>query len=1657
MSRPRLNVRLFAILFLIAIIGGVGVFFLHRYQSQNQAGTNLEQARRYCDLAIEETEPIRRFNIIREALDSYRLYLQANPEDVDIQVEEATFLVTQGEWTLENGEPADAYALFGLSSKILEHALRQAENRKDIRKKFVDILFNLGDYTTAKQHLRFLCDFPEDQQALQKLFDRYDLWERAVAAGKVKVNSDKDRDFSPLLKYDRKTVDQEQLVKFLGDDIWTIMEDPDLLSILGRCQFIANNPEPAIKALEKSVTLSPDNMDAYDVLIKALRLENRDKDAEYWLSEVVGANPDRFHAYLIRGNDHLNRSMAVRRENASEVLTSAEKDALKAVQKATQQILESADQIIPNDPATKTLNQDFNAVTNLAPGPGEAITDEYRNALLKAVTHVEPAVKSMEKTLSEKEKKNKTKSQEQDVVSPISMANKALEGCRDGLLLAVKCEIQKSALAPENSTKHLDTARNLAQAVLSMFPEDDKVYLTLADIELQSQNHTKMIDWMIQGTQKAKENSWLLWRLGTALAYTDRIKEARDILEQLRISGVKKMMATHLEATLEMKDQNWSAAAAKLEEVRPEFVTNPTELRKIDILLAECYGKLGRLKDQRESFARAASYDRTWEPALIGLAKTRAASGQLDEALKDYELILRFQNVAPERRLEYAQLLLQSTMQKPKNQRNFKLVEDAIDQAAIVAPNNLLIPILRTDILIAKGEVEKARNSLTNLHQQINAIKEQLLQQRKTLLSEAKSLSGAERDAKLQEAKTLMASAQSYDKQKTYILTKLISIASQQGDWQIADQAIEQAESKLGDTPSLRWLRAQKLFQKSGKEAAADLHPLAENTDDFERTDRLNLFRRLATMALFLEDTTQAEKLANRVLEAEPGDVEMQKVLFQIAKNQEDYDAMESILDRIRKTEDKASAFWHYGEAVRLHMLAQKVNDPKSTQDAVNLLLKASRMEPLWPAPTLLLAQIFEEQGKLTEATNLYLDAVRNGMQNPTVIRNVAALLMQQRRYQEADEMFNRLAQLRGEDSLQDLNVSASYVKAQLGDFGQSIDMARKACVDSNDYRDFVWLGRVLGVAAKRASEENRNEESQKLYNEAEQAFRKALEINQSATDAWIALVQFYGLFDKKEEASKTLEQAKAAIPEKEADLALAQVYESLGEVQKAATYYRKAIRSAPRDAEIARIATVFFLKNNFSNESEMLLKRIADKHVDADDEQVAWAKRALGLLMLRKQGSGNIAETLSLIDENLKANPNSVVDLYTKASLLANDPTGLHQEEAIALLEQIKSQHRDPGILVLQELADLYYATDRWGEFKDTMRNILSNAGDQSRVVGKYIIRLSEHGEYGEANTWIARLKNIAPDDPNTFLTECDLAFAQKQYDVLLKMLNDWTEKDTKELSQINRLQNASSICQRYAFRLNDQNQNAIAGRFERQAEDFMQKCIKLEPKLKPNLAILYSQQGQFDKALVALNQIADKISPVQFGQMVYMILSEGDPSESHITQIQTILKQISDAHPDEIFTKMMLALCAEELEQSDKAEAILRECLNKHPNNVDLMNYLAITLALRGKNLDESQQLIDKAIAIAGPKPDLLDSRAMVSLAQDNPKAAIVDLQRAITEKPTSGSFYFHLAEALQAEGLKKMAKDVLKKADQFGFRETSLSPAERRNYRRLKLALQ
>lgn len=130
--------------------------------------------------------------------------------------------------------------------------------------------------------------------------------------------------------------------------------------------------------------------------------------------------------------------------------------------------------------------------------------------------------------------------------------------------------------------------------------------------------------------------------------------------------------------------------------------------------------------------------------------------------------------------------------------------------------------------------------------------------------------------------------------------------------------------------------------------------------------------------------------------------------------------------------------------------------------------------------------------------------------------------------------------------------------------------------------------------------------------------------------------------------------------------------------------------------------------------------------------------------------------------------------------------------------------------------------------------------------------------------------------------------------------------------------------------------------------------------------------------------------------------------------------------------------------LEKSGDIKAcieVMKEVIRKDAANSSAYNYLGYIYAERGENLDEAEQLIQKAIEL---KPDdgfYLDSLGWVYFQKGNHKLALDYLTRALKIEPKEGVIMEHFADVKKAMGDTQAAVDFYKKA-----LDTSLDPKDK-----------
>src|SRR5439155_3892213 len=121
---------------------------------------------------------------------------------------------------------------------------------------------------------------------------------------------------------------------------------------------------------------------------------------------------------------------------------------------------------------------------------------------------------------------------------------------------------------------------------------------------------------------------------------------------------------------------------------------------------------------------------------------------------------------------------------------------------------------------------------------------------------------------------------------------------------------------------------------------------------------------------------------------------------------------------------------------------------------------------------------------------------------------------------------------------------------------------------------------------------------------------------------------------------------------------------------------------------------------------------------------------------------------------------------------------------------------------------------------------------------------------------------------------------------------------------------------------------------------------------------------------------------------------------------------------------------------------EAIYRSILQHDPQNVAALNNQAWLLAQLNDRAAEALPLINRAIELLGPRPELLDTRALVQMKLGRPDQAVGDLERVTAEAPRA-TRWFHLACAYKQAHNQQAARQALRRARELGLQPAHLHP--------------
>jgi tetratricopeptide (TPR) repeat protein len=1176
-------------------------------------------------------------------------------------------------------------------------------------------------------------------------------------------------------------------------------------------------------------------------------------------------------------------------------------------------------------------------------------------------------------------------------------SKEALEAARKDVLEALRLapnEAEALLAAGELLQKmpdHLGEARGYLRRAAERSQADQRPYETLAALELRDSRPDEALAVLRRGLEKLRDDPSLLWNLTSLTIAHGSLTDAEELLTRLDRLAFPTARVNYLRAALRLKRGDWPGACAGLETVRPLLADSRQLTIECDLLLAQCYGQLGDLDARALVYRRVIAADPLQVHARFALATTYLKLGRGAEALDECRRAVDLPGAPAPGWTLLARLMVFQTLRLAPRQQQWDRIEPVLDRAAQADPDSPELPVLMAEVLVGKGELEKARQFLDEArHNRPKQVEPWIA------LADL-----AVRDGKLDEALRLLG----------------------------------EAEKRFGDGATLRLARLRSLLA-TGDAARKSLGSIEVDLNKLPEQDQALVLAQLVEAYEGLREPAKARRLCEQIVKLSPSDLAVRLRLFDLTLQCDDESGMTEALVGIRRLEGEGGPLGRYNEARRLIWSAARGNKEQLASARKELDAVAKR-RPGWARVPLALGQIDDLEGNEDRAIQNYLEAIGLGERQLEVVRRTVELLYKRRRYAEAELVIQQLPEQ--SPLFGNLQRLAAEVFLQNGNYARALDLAGTAVsADSKDFRDHVWLGQILWVAAQRAEvQTSRRKAAEKR---AEQALRRAVELAANAPEARVALVQYLVRTGRVEDAKAAVRAAEAELPRGQAPLALAQCYAVLGLPKKAKEQFRAALAARPDDLSVLRAGIDFYLRTNDLKEAEVYLRKIIPL-LDAKDRSAATRSRSvLAVVLVARNDHRRSREALALVGLSDKKQdaPAGSADLErARAAVLAARPTRREQQQAIDILESLGT--RQP--LSAEDQYLLVQLYERLGQTQKARSRmlLLLRSENNPRYLAHHIHGLLDQGRLTEAETWLVDLEKLQPQALRTAFFKARLLKARGESTPAVALLKKQAAgKDSAGVLRVAQL-------------VEELGEAADAEELYRQ---FV--TDSKEPEASLLLAQYLGRRQRVAEALELCDSAWRRCSAEAVAETCLAILHAAlDPTAAQQQRVERWLTAALEKEPKQAQVLVCLASLEELRGRYDKAEATYREALAVNAKTALALNNLAWLLVLRGAKSQQAADYVERAIEVLGPLPELLDTRAMARLAAGQNDLALADLQEALTrpalDAKVRASLHFHLAQAHWKSGHRDEARKAWRQGRTNGLTARLLHPLERAAYER------
>lgn len=1113
-----------------------------------------------------------------------------------------------------------------------------------------------------------------------------------------------------------------------------------------------------------------------------------------------------------------------------------------------------------------------------------------------------------------------------------------------------------------------------------------------------------------------KVNDQYLMLIDRLLDLGETESSAAMVEERLAPDPSKKVVAAYFRGRVAVLKQEWMAALRLLEEAAPQLARVPLYHKKAMVGLAACYSAMQNPDKQLEYCRAALRDDGAFPLAVVGEAEALVRLGKLEEALTRYRtLVYTFQLSAY--RNELARLELLDALARPVPEaRNWSRFEDSLGPKESRTPE---LHVFHADSLAARGRAgEGAR-----------------------LLEEW--LAAHPKDA------------------KSPLVWVALARVKDGGRPESASGVLAAAEKELGDAVDFRLARAGLLVARAKPAEAAELEALAAGSEKFAKADRFRLLTGLGQSAARVADRgpeagqaaalrAAAVQLFQAAAALEPRDLACRAMLLDQGISAGRPDVVEEALKEIAEVEGESGPVGALARvAIRLPEVARRAGPERAAglRELRELAGRVRELRPGWSRAHIALAEIDRIDGRNDDALANYTAAIEKGDRQEYVVRHAVDLYRLRQQDEKAVGLLDKLStEVRLPD---DLERYRSIYKMLATDIPResrpTID--RIAPAAGTDYKLMLLRGSLLAAIRDDA--------------EALKAFRRAVELADAVPEAWASLVAQLVKAGKGDDAKRAVAEAERKLaagmparPEERAEmcLALGGLREMVGDLKEALGYYDAACGAAPMELNPTRQRVQFFQRTGQGEKAAALLNRAKDSGA----QNVArWARRHLALTLVARPDAYSLRDqALALVEENLKQAPDDPEDRKARAVVRTVDP--VTREEGVRELRKFA----DRGDLTPDEfylLGQIAFDRGKYIEAEEYFKLAARirpgvTAAHMAAVVRVYLAL----GRLEKAEAAVERLKTYHPGSWEAAREEARLLHRKGKDRAAVGELDDakkFRERARAAVQNYPKWDAAENLASRTGPLFEELGLAADAEAAYRKFLDASQA-----PDAHFALARFYIVQKQPEKAIKLARDREKAAPPILTARLLTGAVRAkrpGPEAEREVEKwIESALRAAAGKPEEEAALTGARAELLDAQGRYDEAIAEYERALAKHKTDL-LTNNLCMLLALhKPMRAEDAVRMMTELIAIRGPAPPFLDTRAVAYLVSSRPAEAKRDLDMALVQYDRP-AYRFHLAWAMDLDGepsRRVFAVDELKTARQLGLTRSDLHPIEFKKYAEL-----